>query len=234
MSSKLRCRVSMLLVWAAFTLSACATRAPAPPTAETVRSGAPTAMEPYAVQAGDVISIKFYYNPELNEDVLVRPDGMISLQLIGDIRAAGQSPGLLAAELTQRYTGELATPKINVIVRQLGGARVYVGGEVTRPGVIPLSGGLTLFQAVQEAGSFLKTAQLSQVVLIRRVGPSEATGYSIDVRPIANGASPGDDVALRPYDIVFVPRSKIADVNVFVEQYIRNVLPIQPGFGFVP
>ena len=78
---------------------------------------------PYLMQPGDLISIKFYHNPELNEDVVIRPDGMISLQLVGEVRAAGRPPGALAADLTRGYAGELANPKVSVIVRQFSGER---------------------------------------------------------------------------------------------------------------
>ena len=74
----------------------------------------------YALQVGDQLSVRFYFNTELNEEVIIRPDGRISLQLIGDVQAAGRSPEELAADITQRYTGELANPKVTVIVRQFG------------------------------------------------------------------------------------------------------------------
>ncbi len=228
---RMACRAALL---ALLPLAACAgqqataTAQTATPISPEVRTafGPPG---PYVLQDGDLLSVKFYYNPDLNEDVVVRPDGKISLQLIGDVQASGLTPAGLSAALAQRYAGELAMPKINVIVRQLGGNRIYVGGEVGKQGALPLSTGLTLFQAIQEAGGFTPTAHRAQVVLIRRVG-EEPRGYSVDTRPIASGNHPEDDLALRPYDVVYVPRSKIADIDLFVEQYIRNVIPVQPSF----
>lgn len=190
--------------------------------------------QPYVLQPMDTLTIKFFFNPELNEEVVIRPDGKISLQLIGDIAAAGRTPADLAAELTQRYTHELANPKVSVIVRQLGTPPVYVGGEVGRQGTVSLSGGMTLFQAIQGAGGLLNTAHRKQVILIRRGHDGQPVGYSIDVRPVASGEHPETDVPLRPYDLVFVPRSKIADVNVFVQQYVRNLLPITAGMALAP
>jgi polysaccharide export outer membrane protein len=104
-----------------------------------MQSSQPAVHRPYRLQIGDKIAVKFYQNPDLNEEVEVRPDGIISLQLIGDVRAAGVSPEALAARLAQRYKNELAKPKISVIVRQFSGNQVYIGGEVARQGVVPFT-----------------------------------------------------------------------------------------------
>lgn len=183
--------------------------------------------EPYALQIGDELAIKFYTNPELNEDVKIRPDGMISLQLIDDVQAAGRSPADLDAELTHRYTGELADPQISVIVRTAAGHRMYVDGEVTKPGVVEVMGGMTLYQAIAMAGGLTDNAHRKQVILIRRGPDGQPVGRAIDVRAIQRGSGPGNDVPVRPMDIVYVPKSKIATVDLFVKQYFRDALPIQ-------
>jgi protein involved in polysaccharide export with SLBB domain len=186
----------------------------------------PTA-DPYVLQVGDLLAIKFYTNPELNEDVRVRPDGKISLQLIDDVQAAGLTPMQLDADLTKRYTGELADPNVSVIVRETTvGEQIFVSGEVGKQGAVPLIGGLTLYQAIQSAGGFLETAQRSQVILIRKGTDGKPFGRAIDVRLIQAGESPESDVPMRSRDMVFVPRSKIANVDVFVKQYIRDALPV--------
>ena len=80
--------------------------------------------------------------------------------------------------------------------------------------------------AIEEAGGFLETAHLSQVVLIRRDASGQPVGYALDVRPVIGGTNPSEDVPLQPFDVAFVPRSKIADVNLFVKQWIRDNLPV--------
>lgn len=200
----------------------------------TLQTTVPMAPESYVLRVGDLIGVKFYQNPDLNEEVTIRPDGKISLQLVGDVEAAGLSPVALSEMLTRRYTGELATPKISVIVRQIPSNQVYVGGEVGKQGTVPFVSGLTLYQAVQAAGGLLKTAHRKNIVLIRRGGDSQPSGYVIDIRSIASGEHPENDVPLRPFDVVAVPTSKVADVDIFVEQYIRNALPVMPGFGLIP
>jgi polysaccharide biosynthesis/export protein len=218
----------------ALTLGGCyynVTKVPAPP--QTRSAAAPAVPSPYLIQVADHLAVKFYQNPDLNEEVIVRPDGKISLQLIGDVQAAGIEPAVLAANIENGYRSELSVPRVSVLVRELGG-RVYVGGEVGKPGVVPLTANLTLVQAVQEAGGFLETAHLSQVVLIRRDANGQPVGYALDVRPVIGGIEPAEDIPLQPFDVAYVPRSKIADVNLWVKQYIKDNLPIQPGLGFVP
>jgi polysaccharide export outer membrane protein len=193
------------------------------PRTETAASPAPPAH--YILKVGDQIAVKFYQNDSLDEEVVIRPDGKISLQLVGAIVASGRSPEELGDEIELAYKGELATPRVAVIVRQLGSV-VYVGGEVGTPKFVPYSEGLTLVQAVQVAAGFTVTAHLKQVILIRSDDTGIPKGYSIDVRPVLGGIDPGQDVPLQPRDIVFVPRSKIADVNLFIDQYIRKNIPI--------
>jgi protein involved in polysaccharide export with SLBB domain len=187
---------------------------------------APIAPAPYVIHVGDRLGVQFYQNPELNNDVIVRPDGKISLQLVGDLQAAGIEPVRLSALIDDAYRNELTTPRATVVVRELGG-KVYIGGEVNKPGVVPLTDHLTLVAAVESAGGFRDTAHLSQVVLIRRDARGQPVGFAVDVRPVIGGLDPGLDVPLQSNDVAYIPRSKIADVNLFVKQYIRDVLPIQ-------
>lgn len=228
----------LIALWGIFVVAGCAARGPAiplgaPPLATLQTQGSqPAVRHPYLLQVGDKIAVKFYQNPDLDEEVEVRPDGMISLQLIGDVRAAGVAPAALAARLVQRYKSELAKPKISVIVRQFSGNQVYIGGQVARQGVVPFTANLTLCEAIQWAGGFLPTAKRAQVILIRRQSNGQPVAHQVDVARIESGVDPGDDVPLQPHDIVFVPKTKIAHVNEFVDQYIRKMLPITPGIGF--
>jgi protein involved in polysaccharide export with SLBB domain len=182
--------------------------------------------DPYLIQVGDQLTIKFYTNPELNEDVRVRPDGKISLQLIDDVQAAGLTPMQLDTVLTKGYTGELADPNVSVIVREPGAEIVYVSGEVNKQGSVPIVGGLTLYQAIQSSGGFTDNAHRAQVILIRKGPDGKPYGRAVDVRLIQAGESPESDIPMRPLDMVFVPKSKIANVDLFVKQYIRDALPI--------
>jgi len=184
----------------------------------------------YRLQLGDEMDVSFYRTPELNTHAKVRPDGKITLPFVGDVRVLDLEPPEVARLLEDAYAGELRAPRIAVNVTKFGGQRVYIGGEVMQPGVVALSGPLTALQAIQQAGGFRETASIGSVVLIRRSG-AKAQGVEVDLSEVVSGDAPEMDPLLQPYDIVYVPRTYIADVDIFVDQYIRKILPMNPSFG---
>lgn len=223
----------ILPILALAALAACTTYTPVGAPYITDKPLPPATPTPYRLMAGDLLTIHFYGNAELNEDVPIRPDGAISLPLVGDVQAAGLVPAELDAEITRRFTSELRNPHIVVIVKEFGAQRVWVGGEVSKPGMIQMRGRLSLFAALQEAGGMLPSARRQQIVLIRPDGADgRPIGRTIDIRPVASGAEPQADITLQAQDVVFVPRNRISDLDVFVDQYIRQLLPITPGLGF--
>lgn len=185
----------------------------------------------YILQLGDVLDIKFFYNPELNEQVSIRPDGKISLQLIDEVEAAGLTPAALDAFLTKQYANTLRQPEVTVIVREFAGQRIYVGGEVHSPGVIRTPGNLTALQAVSQAGGFKNTAELGNVVILRNQGTPTPLFLTLDLKEDLTTHTNHNDVVLQPYDIVFVPQTRIAKMNQFVEQYIDKLIPISRTLG---
>lgn len=186
---------------------------------------------PYRLQVGDQVDVQFYKTPELNTRVRVRPDGNVSLQLLDDVRIVGLTPTEVDRRLTELYGSELRAPQITVSVVDYGARRIYVGGEVGSPGMLRLDGPLSAFQAVQQAGGFIETAALDGVVLIRRGPDGRPHGVELNLEGVADGSDVEADVALQSQDIVFVPRSRIADINLWVDQYIRKNLPVTPSFG---
>ncbi|MDB5819547.1 MAG: polysaccharide biosynthesis/export family protein, partial [Rhizobacter sp.] len=110
--------------------------------------------------------------------------------------------------------------------------RVFVGGEVTRPGVQPLIGPLSVMQAVMVAEGMKETARTSDIVLIRRGEHDERQVMRIDLQAALDGNNAGGDLLLQPYDVVVVPRSGIANVNLWVDQYLRRNLPISLGISY--
>ena len=187
----------------------------------------------YRIESGDKLEIKFYYNPDLNEEVTVRPDGRIALQLIDEVQVAGHTPAQLDELLTSRYAGELKRPEITVLVRTFTSHRIYVGGEVNQEGMLDLSARMTTLQAVINAGGFRETAMPEGVIVIRK---------GIDNRPVAilanlNNTLHGDpafsNIQLQPQDIVYVPKSSIARANKWVDQYVRQLFLFNGvNFGF--
>ena len=149
-------RIILLLLL--FSISACAPAGQSITTAG--KDLSVKAIQPeYHLNPGDVLDIKFFYNPELNETVMVRPDGHISLQLANEIMAAGLTPEELRKSLTERYGKEINKPELSIIVRSFSMQRVYIDGEVNRPGMLPLVGPVTIHQAIAAAGGFRETAR---------------------------------------------------------------------------
>lgn len=217
----------------------------------------PTAKRPYLLQVGDVIDVKFFYSPELNETPVVRPDGRISMQLLGDVQAAGRTPLQLADGLREGFKQILSNPEITVVVKQYSPQRIFIAGEVARPGELPLQGGLSVLQAVAQSGDFTHDAERDSVIVLRNNGTVALSFHLLDfVTPKADrimspdlSASACDEgnieqcdrwmaavypeqFELRPADVVFVPPTKIANVSKFFERYVGNIIPIFRNMGF--
>ncbi len=195
----------------------------------TVKASPTTMPGEYHLQVDDLLTVRFYRNPELDQDARVRPDGKISLPYVDDVAALGLTPNELDANLTAAYTGELATPDVTVIVVEFGAQRVFVGGMVEAEGLIELRGEMTVVQAIKTAGGFNRWARRDQIVLMRRDGVGNVTAYALDLRDIENGKNPEQDVMLHANDVIHVPRSAVANVNLWIDQYIRENLPINPS-----
>lgn len=197
--------------------------------------GAAGPQEPpeYFIQPGDELDIKFFYNPNLNETILVRPDGKISLQLVDEVRAAGLTPAQLDDVLTQKYAKELKKPAVTIIVRSFTGRLVYVGGEVNTPGLINLAVGMTALQAVINAGGLRETAEPAGAIVIRKGQDNKPIPLRVDLNETIYGKGDTFNFQLKPSDIVYVPKSSIAKANKFVNQYIERLLLFRGvNFGF--
>lgn len=179
----------------------------------------------YIINPGDELEIKLFYNPDLNEEVTVRPDGRISLQLVGEIIAAGRTPAELGGLLTEQYGHEIREPEVTVIVRSFTAQKIYVDGEVGKPTLLDLDSRTTILQSIAAAGGLLDTARLNEVIVIRRGTESEPLVIPVDLEKALDGSDMSQDLALMPYDLVYVPRSPISNVNVWLKQYISGVLP---------
>jgi protein involved in polysaccharide export with SLBB domain len=183
----------------------------------------------YRLQPGDLLRVKFLYHPELDVKVPIRPDGILTLQLAGDIRAAGLTTMELEQAIKERTSDRLRDPDISVIVAQLADHKVYVGGEVKLPGFVAYQQGMSPLQAIMDRGGFTETARLDSVL---RLSPSQTDyqGTRLDfTKPLSQGTPEGTQ--LTAGDVVYVPRTFIGDVNSFVRLYIRGILPIEPRVG---
>ncbi len=179
----------------------------------------------YRISAGDKLNIKFFANPELNETgILVRPDGIINPQLIGEVRAAGRTVSELKAELEKEYVEILLSPMITVSVVDLVQPRVFVGGQINKPGRYELRDARTLMQSIFLAGGFTRDAHRTMVIHARPDGKGDWIVTRSNVLKLIEGRSDENDFTLHDGDYVFVPDSKISQFNKAVEAF-RSVMP---------
>jgi protein involved in polysaccharide export with SLBB domain len=219
---------AFVLITLVFCLMACApnTVINPEPISKFQQPSRPTPQTDYLIGVGDTLDIKFMYNPELNELLVpVRPDGRISLQLANDIQAAGLTPEQLRKNLIEKYSAEIKKPEIGVIVRTFTSNKVFVDGEVLFPGTIDIRGPMTLFEAIAQTRGMRETARLSNIIVIRKDSEGKPMSTNIDYRRIIDGTDLSQNIYLMPYDIVYVPKSTIANLNKFVNEYINQLIP---------
>ena len=185
----------------------------------------------YGFLPGDELDVKLIYNPEFSDRVIVSPDGLIHLSLIGPVKVLDRTPGDIAAEIRERYATEFRHPDAVVVPRMFSSEIIYVGGEVQRAGVLKLAHRMGVLEGIMEAGGFRETARPDRVILIRRTREDKPMLKVVDVRRIIEGGEE-KDVLLRRFDVIFVPRSTLAEVNLWLNQLIYNNLALSTGFSY--
>jgi protein involved in polysaccharide export with SLBB domain len=180
---------------------------------------------PYEVTVGDVLNVDFFKAVEMSQTRTVGPDGEIFLSLIGRVGVMGRTVEDITREIIERYSVEMVNPQITVSVSEFSGLRVYVAGEVRSPGIREYRGGVTLVQAIFDAGGFTERARRNQVLVIRRGPNDEPFGSIVDVKQILRKGQLTHDLQLAPLDTVYVHWKKIVNVNYFVDFYISRNLP---------
>lgn len=216
----------------------------------------------YLLHPNDELDIKFPYQSQFNETLRVRPDGKLQLQLVGTVQAEGLTPEQLQAELRRRYAKVLRVPELSVIlrtatsqslrtnagtgragvnaleptvlVRSFQAPQVYVAGEMARPGMFAYAPGMTLLQALAQAGGHLPSGDLERLIVLRRTGAGTAEVVQPGLQRDYLGA-PQKDLVLQPFDVVMLPPSRVALLGQDLEQYVFKILPPlrNSSFGFV-
>ena len=170
---------------------------------DTIRKSA-TADPNYVIGAQDVLDINVWKEPDVSRTVPVRPDGKISLPLLNDVQAAGLTPAQLAAQITESLKKYVTSPQVTVIVTTINSQRVYILGEVTRPGAFPLITGMSVLQALSSAGGFTQFAKVKNI-FVRRIENGKETKYPFNYKEVINGKKPEQDILLKAGDTIVVP-----------------------------
>lgn len=162
----------------------------------------------------------------------VRPDGRITVPRLGEMQAAGYSVDELRYTLAKACEGMIHNPvEPTVDVLKATGGRIYVGGEVQMPGVYPLEGAPSALQAVMVAKGFKDTSRLNNVIVMRRNPNGKPYVFKTNLRVALTRGHTDNDILLRPFDVVFVPKKTISRLNTFVDQYINQMIPNNTTFG---
>ncbi|HEY6549066.1 MAG TPA: polysaccharide biosynthesis/export family protein [Vicinamibacteria bacterium] len=165
---------------------------------------APPTLPEYLVAPGDVLRVVVWKEPELTSEVFVRLDGRITVPLVGDIAAAGRTTEQLAIEVRTKLMAFLEVPQVTITVSQAISARFYVVGEVAASGAFPLTGRITVLQALALAGGFREFAKRERLTIIReRAGVNQALSFNF--RDLEAGINLEQNIALQAGDVIIVP-----------------------------
>ncbi len=187
--------------------------------------GQRTEPEAYRIQNGDKLSVKFFTNPDLNEQsITVRPDGRITLQIINDVKAEGLTVVELRSALEKAYDEVLLQPIITVSVIEFLAPHIFISGQIVKPGKYDLREAKTLMQAVFLAGGFTRDGNKKMVIHARPDGRGEWRIQAANVMGILNQKGTQKDIELRSGDYIYVPESRIAKFSRAVD-IVRPFLP---------
>jgi polysaccharide biosynthesis/export protein len=158
----------------------------------------------YVIGADDVLDVSVWKEQELTRSLQVRPDGKISMPLLGDVQAAGLTPGQLAQNVSDKLKKYLTAPQVTVILTQINSQRVYVMGEVTRPGAYPVLPGMTILQAISSAGGLTQFANGKKIFLMRDENHIQ-TKYPFSYKEVLDGRKAEENLPVKAGDTIVVP-----------------------------
>jgi polysaccharide export outer membrane protein len=176
-----------------------------PPSASIPAPPAPGTAGDYRIGPEDILQVFVWKNDTLSRVVPVRPDGHISLPLLGDVLAAGSTPVQLRDALTQRYAEYMPAPEVSVIVVEVRSFKVSVIGEVLRPGRFDLKSNTSALDAIALAGGFSPFASRTRVVILRPDGKNGMTRIPFNYNRVVASGGEAENLWLKPGDIVLVP-----------------------------
>ncbi|MBX7199013.1 MAG: polysaccharide export protein [Rhodospirillaceae bacterium] len=216
----------------AFFLAACAEVAPRyqhPDAFDSIAELPPS----YIIGPGDELSVVFPFNAELNYEGPVGPDSTFTLPVAGTVSTAGKTSTQVEEAISQALTARkiAQNPPVSISIRRYAQV-VYVGGEVKLPGAIPLQNKMDPLQAVIAAGGALDTARTSSAVIIRRGADGKPLLRVVDLNKLIHTGDKAQAIALRPSDSIFIPKTSIAEADLWIDQYINKLVPFQRGFSY--
>lgn len=159
----------------------------------------------YVIGVDDVLAINVWKEAEISRSVPVRPDGKISLPLVGEVAAAGETPKKLEGEITAKLTNYISEPEVTVIVQEMKSQRINILGQVMHPGSFPLNNSMTVLDAIAVAGGFRDFAKKKSVYVLRQNGDGTPTRLDFNYKEVIKGKNPNQNVILQSRDTIVVP-----------------------------
>ena len=159
----------------------------------------------FVIGNGDVLAISVWKQPDISRSIPVRSDGRISLPLIGEVQAAGQTPMKLEEEITSKLQPYLAEPEVTVIVEQINSQKFNILGRVTKPGSYPLANPTTVLDAIALAGGCRDFAKQKSIYILRRNPDGSETRLPFNYRDVVQGKNTAQNITLQPRDTIVVP-----------------------------
>ena len=158
----------------------------------------------YTIGPDDILSIVFWRDKDMSADVVVRPDGRITLPLISDVQAGGLTPELLRDRIREQATKFVEDPSVTVVVKQINSRRVYVTGMVGKPGAYPISNPTTVLQLLSMAGGVNEFANAKKIMVMRNEN-GQQKAYKFNYKDVVKGQNLKQNILLQPGDTVVVP-----------------------------
>ena len=158
----------------------------------------------YLIGPEDILTIVFWREKELSSEVVVRPDGRISLPVLQDVSAAGLTPEQLRDSLTKTAERFVEDPNVTVIVKEINSRRVYITGQVAKPGPYNITSPMTVVQLIAFAGGVLEYADTKNITIMRTEN-SNPTSLRFNYKEVAEGKNLKQNITLKPGDTVIVP-----------------------------
>ncbi len=190
-----------------------------------VASPAVTMLPEYRLGILDELEVRVQFHERLNEMAKIRPDGRITLQEIGELYVLGLTANEVDRLITEAFAKNFHAPEVTVFVRNFANRSVYVLGEVEKPGRIDLMPNMTVLQALAAAGGSVRGAKLNSVVVLRPGNDGQLQATRLDLNRKAIHSGQAQDQVLLPLDVIFVPKTAIANINEFLSQIYDGLFP---------
>ena len=213
-----------LLVMVGLVLGSLAACTPAAPklTAEAIPGGVPLTSE-HVLGPGDEFEVRFPFYPDLNDRVIIGPDGRLSLQLVNTVALGGLTVGEATKLLNERYATVIRDPQVNVTMRTYAPEEIFVDGWVANPGLVRSDVPLTVSRAIAQAGGAKSGAHTGAVLVLRRTPDGVVHYYQIALGNYAGAGLATEDPLLSTYDVVYVPQGVLGSISDFLANYLKNV-----------